>query len=47
MFKLPPGDPFQTERYTQTKSQGMERYFMQMEKKKKARVAAYVQQNRL
>ena len=35
-------DPPQNERYTQTKSKGMKRYFMQMEMKKKVWVAIFL-----
>ena len=39
---LPPRDPPQIERYTQTKSKGLEKYFMQMENEKNTGVAVFV-----
>ena len=43
IYMLSPRDSLQNERYTQTKSKGMEkRYFMQMKRKKKAGVTIVV-----
>ena len=37
IFMMPPRDPYQMEKYTQTKSKKLEkRYFMQMERKIKS-----------